>query len=296
MNYYSINRNIDFKELLKENKVNFIVLKEYERNMYKSGNINFEEWKDNQYITMIFSNKLIDEYESFICSNLKPGSWSEYIEKDTSLMKPLQGDIHLIIKLLDKTIKKYILDDNNELEILNIINEFSNEKYESIRKILVFDDFYRFYDVIELRKEDITKDFILECCEKGTYFKFLEPFKDDFNNYQNNVYLITEFDMEVGSGGLLNYLFQSGEEKVNLLLNALKELKIDKIDNIISESLKLLPSYFFELENIFCDELVEELENKFNDFDTKIYELVEEEQDMINVYINNNIDKFNYIY
>lgn len=294
MNYYSSIKGINFDQAVKENKIKYIEESDYESKCYKYGNLTFNTWNDGSIFLLALYKKQINEYETFLSECLSPGHWNEYIEQDVSVVDSNQGNICLIFKLMDGTIKKYILDNNNEKEILELIYEFDKVKYESVREIFLFNSFYRFYDAMKLEKKDINKDFVLESSRNGVYINFLKPFKDNYNEYQEKIDLIYTFDSEVGSGGLLNYFFQNGLKKTEALLLFLQELKLDEIYNLVYPAFKKLPSNFFEMENVYLDEEVEKLSEEFNEIDSNFYEysLIENENNIVYKYISDNIDKF----
>lgn len=67
----------------------------------------------------------IELFEEYICKTLENGFWNEYLGKDKVFFKFNNGEI-----------KKYILNKNNEKEILNLCCEFADYEFESIEKML----------------------------------------------------------------------------------------------------------------------------------------------------------------
>ena len=79
-----------------------------------------------------FPDDKIKIFEEFICKNLKNGFWNEYLGKEKVF----------IFKFENGEIKRYVLDDENEEEILNLCSKFAEYKFESITKILKDNKFY----------------------------------------------------------------------------------------------------------------------------------------------------------
>ena len=80
-----------------------------------------------------FPDEQIDFYEKFICQNIQNGFWNEYLGKD----------IVFIFKFKDGAIKKYVLNDGNEKEILNLCCEFAECEFTSIMEMLKDNKFYK---------------------------------------------------------------------------------------------------------------------------------------------------------
>ena len=85
-----------------------------------------------EYYGISFPDDKIKIFEEFICKNLKNGFWNEYLGKEKVF----------IFKFENGEIKRYVLDDENEEEILNLCSKFAEYKFESITKILKDNKFY----------------------------------------------------------------------------------------------------------------------------------------------------------
>lgn len=79
-----------------------------------------------------FSNDKIPIFEEYICNNLNNGFWNEYLGKDKVF----------IFKFNDGSIKKYILDSDNESVVLDLCREFANCDFVSIDDMLSGNEFY----------------------------------------------------------------------------------------------------------------------------------------------------------
>ena len=79
-----------------------------------------------------FPDDKIKIFEEFICKNLKNGFWNEYLGKEKVF----------IFKFENGEIKRYVLNDENEEEILNLCSKFAEYKFESITKMLKVNKFY----------------------------------------------------------------------------------------------------------------------------------------------------------
>lgn len=86
---------------------------------------------ENHY-EIIFTDDKIEMYEKFICENLQNGFWNEYLGKEKVF----------IFKFETGEIKKYILNKDNEEEILNLCRNFADCNFESIDKMLSDNKFY----------------------------------------------------------------------------------------------------------------------------------------------------------
>ncbi len=81
---------------------------------------------------IIFSDNEKSLYEDFICQNLKNGFWNEYLGKDKVF----------IFKFKDGEVKKYILSEENEEEVLELCRSFANCEFSSIDAMLRDNEFY----------------------------------------------------------------------------------------------------------------------------------------------------------
>lgn len=82
---------------------------------------------------VIFDDNKTELFEKYICETLENGFWNEYLGKNKVF----------IFKSQNGEIKKYVLDNNNEKEILKLCCEFANCKFESIDKMLRDNRFYK---------------------------------------------------------------------------------------------------------------------------------------------------------
>ena len=79
-----------------------------------------------------FPDDKIKLFEEFICKNLQNGFWNEYLGKEKVF----------IFKSENSEIKRYVLNNDNEEEILNLCSKFADYKFESITKMLNDNEFY----------------------------------------------------------------------------------------------------------------------------------------------------------
>ena len=96
----------------------------------KKCNFNIKVYGSNYGI--VFPNKDISIFEDYICDSLKNGFWNEYLGKEKVF----------IFKFMDGSIKRYVLCNDNEDEILKLCCEFANTNFESIDKMLRNNEFY----------------------------------------------------------------------------------------------------------------------------------------------------------
>lgn len=107
---------------------------------YVMGISNIDKLKDNNFeikpygndYGVAFSDDQIELFEEYIFETLQNGFWNEYLGKEKVF----------IFKFNDGTIEKYILDDENEKEILELCQSFANCEFESIDQMLKDNDFY----------------------------------------------------------------------------------------------------------------------------------------------------------
>lgn len=81
---------------------------------------------------VVFSDEKIKLFEEYICKSLKNGFWNEYLGKDKVF----------IFKFKNGEIKRYVLNEDNEQEILKLCCEFASYEFESIDKMLRENEFY----------------------------------------------------------------------------------------------------------------------------------------------------------
>lgn len=86
---------------------------------------------ENDY-GVIFTDDNIELFEKHICEELKNGFWNEYLGQEKVF----------IFKFKDGKIKRYVLNNDNEKEILQLCCEFAEYQFESIDKMLRDNDFY----------------------------------------------------------------------------------------------------------------------------------------------------------
>lgn len=96
----------------------------------KKDNFKIKSFGNNYGI--IFDDNKIELFEKYICETLENGFWNEYLGKDKVF----------IFKFKNGEIKKYVLNNNNEKEILKLCQEFAECEFESIDKMLRDNSFY----------------------------------------------------------------------------------------------------------------------------------------------------------
>lgn len=96
----------------------------------KQNNFKIKQFKNNYGV--IFDDNKVELFEKYICATLENGFWNEYLGKDKVF----------IFKSKDGEIKKYVLNNDNEKEILKLCREFAECEFESIDKMLRDNEFY----------------------------------------------------------------------------------------------------------------------------------------------------------
>ncbi len=99
-------------------------------NELRENGFNIKIYGENYGIS--FSDDKIKIFEEFICKNLQNGFWNEYLGKEKVF----------IFKSENSEIKRYVLNNDNEEEILNLCSKFAEYKFESITKMLKDNEFY----------------------------------------------------------------------------------------------------------------------------------------------------------
>lgn len=133
---------------------------------YLMGINNIEKLKQNNFeiksfgnnYGVIFDEDKIELFEKNICETLESGSWNEYLGKDKVF----------IFKFNNGEIKRYILNKNNEKEILKLCCEFANYEFESIENMLRNNSFYAETYFAESVIDDTFSDFLIRA-KKSTY-------------------------------------------------------------------------------------------------------------------------------
>lgn len=100
-------------------------------NELKQNNFKLKSFGNNYGV--IFDDNKIEKFEKYICETLNDGAWNEYLGKEKVF----------IFKFKNGEIKKYILESNNEKEILKLCCKFTDCKFESIDKMLRENSFYK---------------------------------------------------------------------------------------------------------------------------------------------------------
>ncbi len=114
-------------------KLNYSYVMGMTDNIYSLEDSGFNIEKINTDYMITFSNDKSKLWEEFIEKNLKEGFWNEYIGEN----------IVFIFRFSNGQIKKYVLDENNEFEILALCNEFAEASFQSIKEMLLGNSFYR---------------------------------------------------------------------------------------------------------------------------------------------------------
>ena len=99
-------------------------------NELRENGFNIKTYGENYGIS--FPDDKIKIFEEFICKNLQNGFWNEYLGKEKVF----------IFKSENSEIKRYVLNNDNEEEILNLCSKFADYKFESITKMLKDNKFY----------------------------------------------------------------------------------------------------------------------------------------------------------
>ena len=99
-------------------------------NELRENGFNIKTYGENYGIS--FPDDKIKIFEEFICKNLQNGFWNEYLGKEKVF----------IFKSENSEIKRYVLNNDNEEEILNLCSKFADYKFESITKLLNDNEFY----------------------------------------------------------------------------------------------------------------------------------------------------------
>ena len=99
-------------------------------NELRENGFNIKTYGENYGIS--FPDDKIKIFEEFICKNLQKGFWNEYLGKEKVF----------IFKSENSEIKRYVLNNDNEEEILNLCSKFADYKFESITKMLNDNEFY----------------------------------------------------------------------------------------------------------------------------------------------------------
>ncbi len=133
---------------------------------YLMGINNIEKLKQNNFeiksfgnnYGVIFDEDKIELFEKYICETLESGFWNEYLGKDKIF----------IFKFNNGEIKRYILNKNNEKEILKLCCEFANYEFESIENMLRNNSFYAETYYAESVIDDTFRNFLIRA-KKSTY-------------------------------------------------------------------------------------------------------------------------------
>lgn len=133
---------------------------------YIMGVNNINELKENNFkiklsgnnYGVIFDDNKIELFEEYICKTLQNGFWNEYLGKEKVF----------IFKFKNGEIKKYVLNNGNEKEILNLCKKFANCEFESIDKMLRDNNFYTETYYAGNIIDNIFIDFLVKA-KKSTY-------------------------------------------------------------------------------------------------------------------------------
>ena len=96
----------------------------------RENGFNIKTYGENYGVS--FTDDQIKIFEEFICKNLQNGFWNEYLGKEKIF----------IFKFETGEIKRYVLNIQNEKEILKLCSKFADNNFESITKMLKNNKFY----------------------------------------------------------------------------------------------------------------------------------------------------------
>lgn len=122
----------------------------------KQENLKIKSFGNNYGV--IFDDNKIELFEKYICETLENGFWNEYLGKDKVF----------IFKFKNGEIKKYVLNNDNEKEILKLCCEFAECEFESIEKMLRDNRFYAETYYAENIIDNTFIDFLIRA-KKSTY-------------------------------------------------------------------------------------------------------------------------------
>lgn len=127
-------------------------------NIDKLKNKNLEIKSFGNHYGITFSDKEIKLFEEYIYKSLENGFWNEYLGKEKVF----------IFKFKDGKIKKYVLKDDNEEEVLRLCCEFANCQFKSIDDMLRNNSFYAETYYRENMLDNNFKKFLINA-KKSTY-------------------------------------------------------------------------------------------------------------------------------
>ena len=94
----------------------------------------FDIQNDGDNFMVSFPEEKSEVWEGFIRQYLELGYWNEYLNNEK---------VVFIFKFEDGEIKKYVLDDCNQGEILQLCCKFAEYEFESIKEMLFENEFYK---------------------------------------------------------------------------------------------------------------------------------------------------------
>lgn len=101
--------------------------------IYKLKEEGFIIEKDNSNFKISFDKNKEEIWEKFIYEHLEIDFWNEYIREDEVVF----------IFHLESGFKKYIVKDFENPEVLNLCEKLCGCKFESIKSMLIDNDFYK---------------------------------------------------------------------------------------------------------------------------------------------------------
>lgn len=123
---------------------------------FKQANFKIKSFGNNYGV--VFDDNKIELFERYICETLENGFWNEYLGKDKVF----------IFKFKNGEIKRYVLNANNEKEILKLCCEFAEYEFESIDKMLRDNSFYAETYYVGNIIDNTFVDFLIRA-KKSTY-------------------------------------------------------------------------------------------------------------------------------
>lgn len=141
-----------------------------------------------------------------------------------------------------------------------------------------------------LKKDDIDQDQYLIW---NSYINLIATSSyEELDDVQQVAHLCFWYDSEVQNGGHLQYFENQGTQRIMETLNALIQLNAYRQKEILSSAYKLYSSRVRAVIRTVQQFVSTALEGEYEKFDNQYYECNPRLIDLLNVYLENNFEKF----
>ncbi len=113
--------------------MNYSYAKGMDRTIQELEEYGFEVEKDGENYLVSFDGSLRKQWENYVAEKIRKDEWNEYVN----------GEEIVFLFRTEEGIKKYIVKNGENEEVLRMCEKMSNHRYDSLFSMLLANPFYR---------------------------------------------------------------------------------------------------------------------------------------------------------